>query len=1193
MRIFNGVSGAPPSIQNVDAPRREGQPLSPVSAGSDGSGGGGEDALHHRTESAEGGGAVAVADPMDALRSEENRWRVTRSLGGAPGSGSSGQQFELPTDMLHEPISMLIDEVVQQRSRRATTNGESNPLNKPVPRNLIPVGVGEPTPVLTRINEWFKSVVLDQEVNPQNSDIAAAYHSVDVRVHTGGTDWAQLNVSVQTATQALLRVASAAYDHHGPTVAEAFIKKLFDAHGYIAMPKDIRSVVDREWVRMHNLAAVLYTVSRQGPPSDPQLTVSLGDARRDFTNALRAEDLRRAMFRRDSQSGKAPGASIYFAGNALANAAGKRFDDLVQDPSLARLPQYTVLTADEKRATVKRWLDERGLDSQYEFGSVENAMASVLKGAALARGGKLPGDYATPVDLCRAFVELAHDWRHDKGCLIDPRILLGLNLAKTRGVALGGVTVQERLADLRNYVNDVLAEFDGPPRFDRRSAALESLERESGLSAAALTTRLPGTDKSVLETFLEQGAQPSDPDAVITAADGTRISVLAVAKRVDHEESMFLALDHPKAPYFKALARLQLRNEGISLTDVVALEAKTVELAKSDRKAQSDARPSGIRHWLDNTPIVSNVIGFAEGVYKGDLEEIVNAIPVVSNLYNIEEGLRTGDYHRAGMAFVTLIPFVGSLATIADGAWQGDAAEVVGGLEGFALDIFTLGEGHLAKTGNFHKVAARAAVDETKTRPRAARPIPHETLPPTLQVHANQSLTALSDLGVGEDGMALRISPEDTARKPEQKRANPIPIKVVPGLDDALIVDALEHYEVSPTPPTLERKPNGMLWNTATVTPYAELGGKLYRLAKDPWKWTAQRPIWNVVMPGGGCRKAMIHLEYVIDRAKGEGRWEIAKNLPELKGGAREGEISVSAFQERYFARVRDEARVKSKAPILDGALSAEGDALVAAIEKKNDEMKLRLDIDVPELRKNWEKMKTAEEQWESAKRSGDETGKAEAKAKFKEAQKRFIYDLPAVAKKVNELGPIVVGIERTVGEVADSVRPGQKADGKLMRVMSEGEARDIRDSKQLRQGSSSSEQHKWFYTDPDPSKAPVQNKATQYRFEMAVPQAIIDKVLNDASDDPKGTLEPFRRKRGASREDTTALEQHEPAAFGVQQYGLEAFSRLLTTCEWRIVKLIDDTVYARGGPSTSGGKGARGGKGASGGTAARGGPAV
>ena len=82
--------------------------------------------------------------------------------------------------------------------------------------------------------------------------------------------------------------------------------------------------------------------------------------------------------------------------------------------------------------------------------------------------------------------------------------------------------------------------------------------------------------------------------------------------------------------------------------------------------------------------------------------------------------------------------------------------------------------------------------------------------------------------------MALRISPEDTARKPVQKRSNPIPIKVVPGLDDALIVDALEHYEVSPTPPTLERKPNGMLWNTATVTPYAELGGQAVPSCEGP-----------------------------------------------------------------------------------------------------------------------------------------------------------------------------------------------------------------------------------------------------------------------------------------------------------------------------------------------------------------------
>lgn len=1195
MGMFSILRGPSSLASGVDAAAQEERRRSPTPAASEGGAGGEGADVGALLDRSEPQGAVqnAAADPMEALRSDEFVLRAVRALAGSPDGGSDRAQVPLPITLPDAPLNELIEEAAQQRSRRSATRDENDPLNKTVPNNLIPVGVGGPPSTLTRFNEWFRTTVLDQEVKERNTDIAGAYQGVEVRVHTGGTDWAKLNLSVQTATQAVLRVAGAAYSQHGPAVAEAFIMKLFDGKQYSALPEHIRVVIDREWVRIHNLAAVLHTVSRQGQPTDPQVTVSLNAARQSFTNALREEDLRRAMFKPDSQPNQSAGGAIYFDGNALANAAGKRFDDLVQDPSLNRLPRYMALTPARKSATVKQWLDERGLDSQYRFGTVENAMASVLKAAALARGDTLPGDYATPADLCRAFLALAHNWRHDKGSLIDPRILLGLNLAKTRGVVLAGNNVTERLADLRNFVNDALAEFDGPPRFDKRSAALQSLERESGLNEAALTTRLQGTGKSVLDAFLEQSAQSPNPDAFLTAANGTRISVLEVADQVDLEESMFLARDHREAPYYKALARLQLRNEHIALTDVAMLDARTAEFAENDRSAQTDAQAGGVRHWLDNTPIVGSAIGFTEGVYTGNVEEVVNSIPVVSNFYNFEEGLRKGDYHRAGMAIVTLIPYVGAIATIVDGARQGDTAEVVGGLEGLALDFFTLGEGHLLTTGkSFRTVVARTAADEAKGSAGAARIVPHETFPTSLQVHVNQSLTALRDLGVGEggaaeNGLALRIAPERAARKPVQKRAEPV--AVMPAPEDVRAMSQLDHYAISPRPSKLQPGKDGMLWDPASAANYAEFGGKLYRVRMDRSKSAPQRVIWNVASADGSYAKATIRLEYVVDKAKGEGRWQIAKNLPGLKGGAREGEIEPGAFLDDYYERGLDEARIKAKGPLLNELLTTKGEALVAAIEKANEEMALKLNGDVQTLRADWEKMKKSESDFLNSKGLNSDQ-RAKLKSTFSVAQRGFLDGLPKLAKYVNELAIHVTEIRRAVTEVVDSVDTKQKANGVVMRVMSEEEALDIKNSNELRQAKESFEQHKWFYTDR--SKPPVQNKTTPYRFEMDVPKEMTDKIFSVASDDKDATYAPFRHKPGGTRENSTAWDTGEPGAFGVQRHGLEEFSQLLNKCKWRIVRLSDDTVIASG-PAAGGGSGARGGSAASGGAGASGGSRV
>jgi hypothetical protein len=522
------------------------------------------------------------------------------------------------------------------------------------------------------------------------------------------------------------------------------------------------------------------------------------------TNALHEhEALQQSLFDPSGLSDLERRSTMYFDGNALVNAKGS-VRDLAGHSALMRHPGFASLSEAERIALVTQSLHEHGLDSQYPFGTVENAMASVVKSSALARGQPAVERYASEDDLHLAFIALVHDWQHAGGSLLDPRVSFGLNLAKTLGIRFAGDTPQERLADLQSFVNDVFTE--------------------------------PG--------------------------------------RNDHA--------------LMAQARLQLRESQAPLTDA-AVKSKANELSRAyDARMQSDLETTepaeartgnGVRHWFENAPVLSNVVGFVDGVATGRVEQIINAVPVLSNLYNVEEGIRTGDGARAGMAAITLVPFAGSVAVIAEGAIKGDAAEVAGGVAGLGLDFVTLGEGHLLKAG----VGRAAGHVREGSGGIKSRPLSTAAMPPALRMHTNHTLTALRDLGFADHEWGLKIVRTDNLE------AAPAPVpsaRVLPSLDTTRLMTQLDGYEVGMRPTTLRPNASGMLWDPANAAHYAQFEGKLYRVGPDRANTTPQRPIWNVVSPDGSTPLMTVSLEYQFDPNASVGRWQIAQHLPKVKGGA-------------------------------------------------------------------------------------------------------------------------------------------------------------------------------------------------------------------------------------------------------------------------------------------------------------------
>ncbi|PTB18154.1 hypothetical protein C9I57_23450 [Trinickia symbiotica] len=1087
----------------------------------------------------------------------------------------------------------LLDEARQQRTKRFVSVAD-------------PLIIG---PVLARAI----AAVVD---SVRNKEEAAAPAKTDrfvfLTIDKESPAWGTLS-AIQTATQALLAAAVTQHGELGFAVAEGFVERLLDASGERArsLPLEISRVVDNETKRqrLSELAALLYCAARvKISPSTREITVEGGIALNQFNPVLEGEALRRRMFERPSLPEHELQDKVYFDGNALVNAVGKSVSQLAEEPSLLNIPAYARLSASDRLEAVEKFLDERGLDYQYPIGRMENAMASVLKASALARGNPAPEPYATEADVYRAFMALVNDWQQVDGTLIDPRVLLGINLAKTRGIALAGNTPEERFADLCSYLNDVLIEYSGPPHFDERAVTLEILMEETGLSAAQLIQPLKTTGKSMLDTFLDRSKQTPINDAALIADNGAEIHVPSVARKLKKAESTFRTEGRFDAPYFSAAARLRLRTiDKVPQTDA-AIEAILAELVKSAQKEESDARTAeavreiakkhpprvidpfvgpivnsvnwilarvkehdsergtNIRHWLDNMPILSNVIGFAEGVETANLEQIINSLPVVGAAYNMGDGLRTGDHERFGMAVVSMVPLVGPGITIAEGIAKDDTAQVVGGILGLALDAAPFAEGK-GKAGGVRKVVSYSALDDARV---TSRTIPLEGISRPLQVQVNQSLTALRDLGFAPDAKALKIA---RVKVPGKAAPKPVPsISTIRSLDVVRVAKKLEGYEVATRPAMLQRTASGMLWDPATAAHYAELEGNLYRLAPDRAKTTPQRPIWNVVSPDGSNRVRAVHLEYIFDNDVEVGQWRNAKNLPGLKGGNPDGEIGAhgvdtNVYDERGFFKVElaRERVEKIDTYNRDKRLGFDSDVsrlslMLDPLERLKEEGRREKGalVEKKELLKkeptDGEKSRLIEDISKHRSRFNDMA------ARYGDLSSQFSFALEEVAKKINDKLSHVARIESTVKALVDEVPTGRSSDGgTVMRLMSKAEADDIKSSGELRQGGSSFEQHKWFYTDRN--NPPIQGKSSPYRLEIDVPKSIVDEIHDMGSNDPTGTTDAFRVKLGPTNEYPDAPTAEEKA-FGVQTYGLREFSRLLDKRPWKIVDNQTGRVY-------------------------------
>jgi hypothetical protein len=589
----------------------------------------------------------------------------------------------------------------------------------------------------------------------------------------------------------------------------------------------------------------------------------ISNVRSTFTATLEREALKHTMFNARGLSDEERKRVVHFQGNALVNAVGRLPEDFIHNSTLLELPGFARLPREERIQLVTEWLDEHGLDTQYELGTIENAMATVLKTAAL-KGGVTGKPYGSEQELAIRFMRAANSWSDKGGSVLDPRVLLGLNLARTQGVAIEGDSVSEKLANLQQYMRDVFTEVRTPPRFDRRQTALDILKRKTGLSEAQLTVGgKPG--ESILDIFLSKVGAGFFDYSTIAKDDGPSFEPHALM--TEAETAFNDAL--PTHEWILARARMELRRAREPISDE-SLKAKCADIAKRCVTAL-ERETAGLLHWAENMPIVGLFMGLGEGIVERDLTKIVSAIPVVGNVYNTGAGIINRDGQRVANATLTLIPVVGSVYNIEEGVRTGDGARATGGVVGLGLDIATLGEGHAAIVSRY---AGARTLGEAAEHSSPAEYFSTAEVPLPLAGQAAHTLGALGQLGIEH----LELAATPTERRLAANYSVPKPAGIT-----------VETVGEAPLP-------------VEDGARYINLGPDWYKVRKDTSNGT-----WRIVRPDDSATAYQPPVRFA------DGRW-VEHADTGLPGGAPSGPIEAAVRRATEYAEQHEDAMLPAEA---------------------------------------------------------------------------------------------------------------------------------------------------------------------------------------------------------------------------------------------------------------------------------------
>lgn len=702
-------------------------------------------------------------------------------------------------------------------------------------------------------------------------------------------DWGMSHQRITTPLQAIHALYAFTFEEGRPALDG---KRIGERVAMGARPIDILAPMTFWQKTLLDKAAILYNkaVSPElnfvAGSELPQLAEQLALLRRLFLEGLRESWQLGQMF-----AAVTPHSRVVSGLGALRNAQGKTFDDLLRDPGLLAIPGVAALPDAARARLLHQKLDRIGEAAEYRFGTLQHAIASVLKRAWLTQGKVLPASFGSEAEMVGTFLTLCQSWDAEPSSSTNPRLLLAQYLAQAAGEDIAtGATRQIRIAALAAYLEQRWQANYGaaPARFDRRQAALAILRAAVGnaMSEYELTQQ-----KQEFSTSLTGGLSDvrwqTPLDRFLYVAESLGVNEMmhlhhhAFSPRTELEQAEQRYNQSLRSHgWIQARAREQLRVQGKALTDAALNAELDTLVAAFHTETESDRVLNKLLGLLRQFPLFGNIFRFGEGLVLGNVDEIIGALPVLGNIYELEEGMR----HQDGWRIMSALPVIGSAYQL-EQAWQdGDTLRVIMSGEALLFDIASV-------QGPESGMAAHRILDE------AELPLPYA-------VALRNALALSRALKIPLQGFKRDLAPSGTEGPARMfQPGDPFGIERIvshPELPDsdtgpqpsALgFGPAMDIYQLSPPRPGMAPDSNGIMVDGNQR--YIREGGQFYLVSFDKDNQT-----WRVIFHNNPTKPA-IPVRYQ------DGRWQIHSDVG-LKGGAL---TAVPAMATLFDSNLRDSDR--------------------------------------------------------------------------------------------------------------------------------------------------------------------------------------------------------------------------------------------------------------------------------------------
>jgi hypothetical protein len=323
--------------------------------------------------------------------------------------------------------------------------------------------------------------------------------------------------------------------------------------------------------------------------------------------------------------------AIYFNGLTLKNAAGKTFEDLINDETFEENSSYKLFTSEQRKELLKEKFRQIGESTQYKIGSLAHSMASVISRIIYYQYSLPRQPFQNLEELILVFKLLEKDWQLKKNYPLQPRLVLAYHLAESNNFVVEGKDAKDKIKSLFTYLaNAFEMEFPELPHFDRTRAAVKILH-EAGMPLSMIDKAryyvIDADDPDLSQTYFGSPLEEFLKRADVVGISGNYMyygkSCIESKVALQEAEERFNANLY-KDPWIQKKARKNLGNSTLAL-NASAIEKEAKRIAENYETETEDYRAwiQGLKIWISTVPIIGPLYSIGEGIKERDTAEII------------------------------------------------------------------------------------------------------------------------------------------------------------------------------------------------------------------------------------------------------------------------------------------------------------------------------------------------------------------------------------------------------------------------------------------------------------------------------------------------------------------------------------------------------------------------------------------